>query len=49
MFAWTMDLAPKDISGTVVSALFGIQSLFSGFSPPVCGFIADRYGVLYSF
>jgi MFS family permease len=49
MFAWTMDLAPKGISGTTVSALFGIQSLFSGIAPAVCGFIADRFGVLYSF
>jgi len=49
MFAWTMDLAPKDVSGTTVSALFGIQSLFSGIAPAVCGFIADRFGILYSF
>jgi len=49
MFAWTMDLAPKNISGTTVSALFGIQSLFSGFAPAICGFIADRFGLIYSF
>ena len=49
MFAWTMDLAPKNISGTTVSALFGIQSLFSGIAPVVCGFIADRFGIMYSF
>jgi hypothetical protein len=49
MFAWTMDLAPKNISGTTVSALFGIQSLFSNLAPAACGFIADHFGVLYSF
>ncbi len=49
MFAWTMDLAPKNVSGTTVSALFGVQSLFSGFSPVICGFIADRFGILSSF
>jgi sugar phosphate permease len=49
VLAWMMDLAPKNIRGTTVSALFGIQSLFAGFSPPVCGFIADRFGILYSF
>lgn len=49
MLAWMMDLAPENIGGTTVSALFGIQSLFSGFSPPICGFIADRFGILYSF
>jgi MFS family permease len=49
MLAWMMDLAPKNIGGTTVSALFGIQSLFAAFAPPVCGFIADRFGILYSF
>ena len=49
MLAWMMDLTPKNIGGTTVSALFGIQSLFAGFAPPVCGFIADRFGILYSF
>jgi len=34
---------------TTVSALFGIQSLFAGFSPAVCGLIADRFGILSSF
>ncbi|MBI3015477.1 MAG: MFS transporter [Candidatus Tectomicrobia bacterium] len=49
MFAWMMDLAPKNISGTTVSTQFGIQALFSGFAPAICGFIADRFGILYSF
>ena len=49
MLAWMMDLAPKNISGTTVSALFGIQSLFAGFAPAICGFIADRFGILFSF
>ena len=49
MLAWMMDMAPKNVSGTAVSGLFGIQSLFAGFAPPICGFIADRYGILYSF
>ena len=49
ILAWMMDVAPKDVSGTTVSALFGIQSLFAGFSPAVCGLIADRFGILSSF
>jgi MFS family permease len=49
IFAWTMDMAPKNLSGTTVSALFGAQSLFSAFSPTLCGFIADRFGILSSF
>jgi FSR family fosmidomycin resistance protein-like MFS transporter len=49
ILAWMMDVAPEDVSGTTVSALFGVQSLFAGFSPAACGFIADRFGILYSF
>ncbi len=49
ILAWMMDLAPKNIRGTTVSALFGIQSLFAGLSPPVCGFIADHFGIMYAF
>ena len=49
MLAWMMDLAPKNIGGTTISSLFGIQSLFASIAPPVCGFIADRFGILYSF
>jgi MFS transporter, FSR family, fosmidomycin resistance protein len=49
ILAWMMDMAPKNVSGATVSALFGTQSLFSGFAPPICGFIADRFGLLYSF
>jgi len=49
MVAWMMDLAPNNISGTTVSTLFGVQSLFAGFAPAICGFIADRFGILFSF
>ena len=49
ILAWMMDLAPQNIGGTTISALFGIQSLFAGFAPPICGFIADRFGILSSF
>ena len=49
MLAWMMDLAPKNIGGTTVSAIFGIQSLFSSLAPPICGFIADHYGIIYTF
>ncbi len=49
ILAWMMDLAPQNIGGTTISSLFGIQSLFASFAPPVCGFLADRFGILYSF
>ncbi len=49
MQAWMMDLAPKNIGGTTVSAMFGIQSLFASIAPPICGLIADRFGILFAF
>ena len=49
ILAWMMDIAPSNLGGTTVSAIFGIQSLFSAIAPPVCGLIADRYGLLYTF
>jgi len=49
ILAWMMDLAPPNIGGTTISALFGVQSLFASLAPPVCGFIADRFGILSSF
>jgi len=49
ILAWMMDVAPAELGGTTVSTLFGIQSLFAGFSPAICGFIADRFGILYAF
>ncbi|HEX4921089.1 MAG TPA: MFS transporter, partial [Candidatus Bathyarchaeia archaeon] len=49
ILAWMMDVAPENIGGTTVSSLFGIQSLFAGFSPAICGFIADHFGILFAF
>ena len=49
VLAWMMDVAPAHLGGTTVSSLFGIQSLFAGFSPAICGVIADRFGILSAF
>jgi MFS family permease len=49
ILAWMMDVAPAHMEGTTVSGLFGIQALFAGFSPAICGVIADRFGILSAF
>lgn len=49
IWAWVLDLAPKDLGGTTVSFFSGAQSLFSSLSPVLCGFIADRWGILAAF
>ncbi|MBI2987865.1 MAG: MFS transporter [Deltaproteobacteria bacterium] len=49
IWAWVLDLGPKDLGGTTVSFFSGAQSLFSSLSPVLCGFIADRWGILAAF
>lgn len=43
--AWLMDSTPKNMAGTSVGVLFGVQSLTSAISPFIAGIIADAYGL----
>jgi MFS family permease len=49
IWAWVLDLSPKQLGGSTVSFFSGSQSLLSSLSPVVCGFIADRWGILAAF
>jgi MFS family permease len=49
IWAWVLDLSPKELGGSTVSFFSGSQSLLSSLSPLVCGFIADRWGILSAF
>ena len=49
IWAWVLDLGPKQLGGSMVSFFSGSQSLLSSLSPVICGFIADRWGILASF
>jgi MFS family permease len=49
IWAWVLDIGPKDLGGTTISAFSGAQAIFSSFSPVICGFIADRWGILAAF
>ncbi len=49
IWAWILDLGPKDLGGTTVSAFSAAQAIFSSLSPVICGMIADRWGILTSF
>ncbi len=49
IFAWIMDATPKELGGTTVGILFGVQSLFMTISPFVCGIIADQFGLTVAF
>lgn len=43
--SWALDLAPDNLSGSMVSLLFGSQSAFSAIVPLAGGFIADQWGL----
>jgi FSR family fosmidomycin resistance protein-like MFS transporter len=49
IWAWVLDLSPKELGGSTVSFFSGSQSLLSSLSPVMCGFIADRWGILTAF
>ena len=49
IWAWVLDLSPKELGGSMVSFFSGSQSLLSSLSPLICGFIADRWGILSAF
>jgi MFS family permease len=49
IWAWVLDLAPKELGGSMVSFFSASQSLLSSLSPVICGFIADRWGILTAF
>ncbi|HEY7712927.1 MAG TPA: MFS transporter [Candidatus Binatia bacterium] len=49
IWAWVLDLSPRELGGSTVSFFSGSQSLLSSLSPLICGFIADRWGILSAF
>ncbi len=49
LFAWIMDVTPKEMGGTTVGILFGVQSFFMTISPVICGIVADKFGLTMAF
>jgi MFS family permease len=49
IFAWTMETAPEEFSGSVVGVMFTFQSAFSSIAPIVGGWVADTWGLIYTF
>jgi FSR family fosmidomycin resistance protein-like MFS transporter len=47
--AWTLDATPKNMGGSAIGLLFGIQAIGTALGPLACGLIADRYGILSTF
>jgi FSR family fosmidomycin resistance protein-like MFS transporter len=49
LLAWSMELAPHKFEGTVISMQFSFQAALSAVAPVVGGWIADRWGLIYTF
>ena len=49
LLAWTMETAPKELGGTAVGIQFSFQSALSALSPVLGGWIADGWGLIYTF
>ncbi len=49
LFAWTMEVAPKELGGSSISIQFSFQSALSALAPVLGGWIADRWGLIYTF
>jgi len=49
LIAWAMEVAPKELGGSVVGIQFTFQSALSAIAPVLGGWIADRWGLIYTF
>ncbi|MEI9477325.1 MAG: MFS transporter [Deltaproteobacteria bacterium] len=49
LIAWAMELAPKELGGSVVGLQFSFQSGLSALAPVLGGWIADHWGLMATF
>lgn len=47
--AWLLEATPKNMGGTSIGVLFGVQALGSSIGPIIGGAIADRFGLMSTF
>jgi len=47
--AWTLECAPKNMGGTSIGVLFGVQAVGSSIGPAIGGVLADQYGLMAVF
>ena len=46
---WMINSAPKNMGGTAIGVMFGVQSLGAAIAPGQGGLIADEYGLIMAF
>jgi len=47
--AWLLDSTPRELGGSAIGVLFGVQSVGAAIGPLVCGIIADQWGLITVF
>ena len=47
--AWTLDATPRNMGGSAIGLLFGIQAIGTSIGPLICGLLADKFGLLSTF
>ncbi len=47
--AWTLDSVPKNLGGSAIGLLFGVQAIGSAIGLLICGWIAEHYSLLHTF
>jgi MFS family permease len=47
--AWILDATPKEMAGSAIGFLFGVQSVGSAIGPLLSGLVADQFGLVYTF
>jgi MFS family permease len=49
MQAWMLEATPKNMGGTAIGLMFGMQSGAQAIAPILGGMVADRFGLLAAF
>jgi len=49
LFAWTMEVAPKELGGSAIAIQFSFQSALGALAPVLGGWIADTWGLMATF
>lgn len=49
IFAYALDVTAKEVTSSVISFVYGMNTLFASLSPLIAGFIADAFGLTYTF
>jgi MFS family permease len=47
--AWTLDATPRNLGGSAIGLLFGIQAIGMAIGPFISGILADNFGLITAF